>query len=94
MDPQVVTQVGAQAQGLAGFLGEYGVGGVLVLLILVVGHLYRQQVAQGKEMRAITEKYAADTAKLQEQTLEELRRSRECVERNTEALTKLSRDFG
>lgn len=91
MDPTTLSQAGAQAQGLAGFLGEYGVAGLLAILLLVVVHLYRQQVALAKEVRETVEKYAGETARLQEQTLEELKRSRECIERNTEALTKLAR---
>ncbi len=79
-------QVGAVAQ----LLTDYGPWGLMAVLCLVVTHLYRQQVALGKEMRTTVEKYASDTAKLHEQTLEELRRSRECVDRNTEALSRLA----
>lgn len=79
-------QVGAMAQ----LLQDYGPWGLMALLCLVVMHLYRQQVALAKEMRTAIEKYAADTAGLHAQTLEELRRSRECVERNTEALSRLA----
>lgn len=93
MDPTTLSQAGAQAQGLAGFLGEYGVAGLLAILLLVVVHLYRQQVALAKEVRETVEKYATETARLQEQTLEELKRSRECVERNTEALTRISHEL-
>lgn len=79
-------QVGMMAQ----LLQDYGPWGLMALLCLVVMHLYRQQVALAKEMRTTIEKYAADTAGLHAQTLEELRRSRECVERNTEALSRLA----
>lgn len=78
-------QVGLMAQ----ILQDYGPWGLMALLCLVVIHLYKQQIALAKEMRTTIEKYAADTAGLHAQTLEELRRSRECVERNTEAFNKL-----
>lgn len=80
----------SQAASTATFLGQYGTYGLLSILFLVVVHLYRQQTALAKEVRQTVEKYAAETARLQEQTLEELKRSREAVERNTEALSRLA----
>ena len=85
MEGEVMTQ----ATGIATYLADYGSYGMLAVLALVIVHLYRQQSALGKEVRETVVKYAAETARLQEQTLAELQRSREVIERNTEAITRL-----
>lgn len=83
-------EVLSQAASTATFLGQYGTYGLLSILFLVVVHLYRQQSALSKEVRETVAKYAEETARLQEQTLAELQRSREVIERNTEALSRLT----
>ena len=79
-----------QATGIATYLADYGSYGMLAILALVIVHLYRQQSALSKEVRETVAKYAEETARLQEQTLAELQRSREVIERNTEALSRLT----
>ena len=85
MEGEVMTQ----ATGIATYLADYGSYGMLAILALVIVHLYRQQSALVKEVRETVVKYAEETARLQEQTLAELQRSREVIERNTEAITRL-----
>ena len=80
----------SQSVGLAQYFGAYGSWGVLAILAMVIVHLYRQQSALSKEVRETVAKYAEETARLQEQTLAELQRSREVIERNTEALSRLT----
>lgn len=92
-----------QSTGLVNYLGEYGFWGVVAILAMVIVHLYRQQSALSKEMRdtiakyaeeaaTVQAKYAEESARLQEQTLAALKRNEEVIERNTEALKRLTKD--
>jgi len=79
-----------QSVGLATYLGEYGIWGILAVLATVIVHLYRQQSALSREIRDTVERYADESARGQAQLLAAIQRSDEVIERNTEALRRLT----
>lgn len=76
----------SQAVNIVDFFGQYGVTGLICILGGAVVYLYRQHTALSKEVRGMVEKYAADLALCQKDTLNALNASTEAVRGVQEAL--------
>lgn len=75
-----------QTADFAQLFTNYGPYGLLAILFFCVAHLYKAQTALSTEVRQTVEKYAADLAKLQEQTLA-------AIQSNTDALNRLREEW-
>lgn len=88
MDPEIMQQ----SASMVSFFGEYGTYGILAVLAMVIVHLYRQVSALSKETRDIIAKYAEESARAQAELLAAIQRSDDVIERNTEALKRLTKE--